>query len=213
MTKSNDKQIKAIVFDYGGVIELYKGRNTIIKISELLNVPVDDLRAVYFQNNHISNVENMLWEDMIVKVVSVFTDDQSLKDQARAIAVDAQISRELNNDLLSLFPLFKQQGLKIGILSNSDSSLRKRLEDNGVAKLVDAIAISGEIGFQKPNPKAFQNIFEKLQVEPNKVIFVDDAKKSLETAEQIGYVPILFRGNDQLKIDLREIGVLSDSSI
>jgi len=37
------------------------------------------------------------------------------------------------------------------------------------------------------------------------VVFVDDAKKSLEGAESIGYVPILFTTNQKLEEDLSNL--------
>jgi hypothetical protein len=37
------------------------------------------------------------------------------------------------------------------------------------------------------------------------MVFVDDTKRSLEGADSIGYVPILYTDNDKLKLELFDI--------
>jgi len=73
--------------------------------------------------------------------------------------------------------------------------------------LPDVLVISGEIGFQKPHKEAFQILFEKLKLQPEEVVFIDDTPRSLEKADEIGYIPILFKNNEQLKADLRSMGI------
>lgn len=86
--------------------------------------------------------------------------------------------------------------------------MRQQLIDKNIIDLVDEAVISGEIGFQKPSKEAFAILFQKLGLQPEEVIFIDDAPKSLETAGEIGYSPILFEGNTKLKEDLRKLGIV-----
>ena len=59
--------IKAIVFDYGGVIEINE-KGLIKKITSYLNVPIEEWRKVYFSKNHLSNIHNMSYEEMFATV-------------------------------------------------------------------------------------------------------------------------------------------------
>ncbi|MBI4085086.1 MAG: HAD-IA family hydrolase [Candidatus Liptonbacteria bacterium] len=209
-----NKKIKAVVFDYGGVIELENAGdfagNFLGKIAEIVGVPADDFRNEYFKYNHLSNIKNMSWEDMIIEVVSKFTDSKEIKDRVLSFERESKSKRIINRELLDLFPILKSQGLKAGIFSNSNSQLREKLSATGIAKLVDEIVISGEIGFQKPHKEAFNVLFEKLGVRPGELVFIDDTPKSLEKADEIGYVPILFKNNEQLKTDLKNLGISTD---
>lgn len=54
-----------------------------------------------------------------------------------------------------------------------------------------------------------QELFDKLGVAPEELIFVDDAEKSLEKAPEIGFTPILFNNTKELKGKLVELGVLT----
>ena len=208
MNKMNDR-IKAIAFDVGGVLRWNgeKGMNVLERIADMIGIPSDEFKKAYWKRNQLSNVENMPWEDLIAKVVKIFDPTFEMEDRVRKFVRDYEASRTTNKYLIDLFPKFHALGLKIGILSNATTQLRKWLEDEGIEPLADAIVISGEIGYQKPDRKAFDILFERLALAPGQVVFVDDSAKSLEKAHEIGYIPILFKDNEQLKDDLGKLGI------
>ncbi len=199
--------IKAIVFDFGGVIHLNDEGNILEHIARFVGVPIDEFRRAYHERNHLTNVQNMPWEDVAIEVVRVFDKNPATEKHVREMVRRHDAKRYINTDLLTLFPVLRRSGLKVAILSNATTELRKRLEENGISQLVDEIIISSEIGFQKPHKEAFDAVFKKLGVRPGEVIFVDDTSKSLEKAVEIGYLPILFTDNDHLKADLRKAGI------
>jgi HAD superfamily hydrolase (TIGR01509 family) len=201
--------IKAVVFDFGGVIRLNDNENILERISQALGVPVVDLKKAYWERNHLSNVQNMKWEDMIIEVARVFDKSARTENRIRKLVQEHEAANRINTDLLALFSMLRRAGLKVAILSNATSELRKHLEEDGIAPLVDEIVVSGEIGYQKPHKEAFDACFKKLGVLPEETIFVDDSPKSLEKANEIGYVPILFKNNDQLRVDLKKLRVLT----
>ncbi len=199
--------IKAVVFDYGGVIEINESGNVLNVIAQLINIPMPTLRNEYQKYNHLHNVENWQWNDVIVKVVSTFDPSEKMKQQVLSLMENHYLKRKINLELLNLFPILKNQGLKVAIFSNNNLKLRKDVEKNGILKLVDELVVSAEIGHQKPHKEAFRILFEKLKLVPQEVIFIDDTPRSLEKAGEIGYVPILFKNNDQLKDELRKMGM------
>lgn len=201
-----NKNIEAVCFDFGGVIEL-SGSDIIKDVAGLLGIPLIKLREEYFKHNHLSNVENMSWEDMVLKIVSLFDNTQKTKETVLAMIEKFRATKKINSDLVAIFPMLQQQGLKVAIFSNNTSGLREKLTKNGLIKLVDEVVISSEIGFQKPHKEAFQVLFEKLNVRPAEVVFIDDTLKSLEKADEIGYTPILFKNNEQLKTELQNLGI------
>ncbi|MDO8552668.1 MAG: HAD-IA family hydrolase [bacterium] len=114
----------------------------------------------------------------------------------------------INSELVSYFPKLKALGLKTGIFSNANSLLRTRLNEFGLEDLPDALVLSGEIGYQKPHKEAFRVLFEKLELRPEEVVFIDDSAENLAKANEIGYVPILFKDNEQVKGELQKLGIV-----
>ena len=144
---------------------------------------------------------------MILRVAGFFTKSKEKAEGVKEIVRIGALNRNINAELLLFFPQLKKLGLKTGIFSNSNSILRGRLKEYGLLGLPDVLVISGEIGFQKPHKEAFQILFEKLKLQPEEVVFIDDTPRSLEKADEIGYIPILFKNNEQLKADLRSMGI------
>ncbi len=198
---------QAVIFDFGGVIELDGGGSMLEEIADILHVPPEDFRKAYFERNHLANVHNMKWEDMIKEVIRVFDKNKAAEDRVMELVRERRSRSAINTELLKLFPVLRQKGYKVAILSNNTSDLRKFLEEKGVDKFVDEIVISGEIGFQKPHKEAFDVAFQKLGVQAEETVFVDDSPKSLEKAAEIGYTPILFENNEKLISALNNIGI------
>lgn len=198
---------KAVVFDVGGVIYTNEGSNILEQIADSLGVPFIDFQQEYFKHNHLANVENVPWEDVAVKTAQAFSDGKEAEAITRALVQEHRSKKVLNTELLNLFTLLRKAGLKVGIISNAGTHLRERLERDGIAPLVDTIVISGEVGHQKPHKEIFEVLFDRLNFQPQEVVFVDDSHKSLEKADEIAYTPILFTTNEALTANLRDLGI------
>jgi putative hydrolase of the HAD superfamily len=202
-----NQKIKAVAFDFGGVININAGGHVLRFLADELHIPFEDLRQVYLQHNHLANVDNVRWEEVVIGVVKTFDASAEVEAKARRVLQEFESKNVINKELLELFPRLRKAGLKVGILSNAGTHLRKRLEEEGIAPLVDEIVISGEIGHQKPHKEAFQILFDRLGVSAHEVVFIDDSEKSLEKAAEIGYTPVLFTGNQKLIVDLENLGL------
>ena len=151
----------------------------------------------------------MSWKDVILKTVSFFDDTEETRNKVLLLIEESDAKKKINLELLDVIVKLRQSGLKVAIFSNAKSNdLREKLDAHKMDELFDEIIISEEIGFQKPHKEAFDVLFEKLNVEPQEVIFIDDSPKSLEKAEEIGYHPVLFKNNEQLMDDLKNLGIL-----
>lgn len=150
----------------------------------------------------------MPWDQMILRIVSSFDNSEESKREVLSIIHDFRSKSKLNTELLALFPKIRRKNLTLAIFSNNTSALREELCSNRVLELIDDVVISGEIGFQKPSVESFDAIFSRLNVHSKEVVFIDDTPKSLETASAIGYTPILFKNNEQLRSDLHKLGII-----
>ena len=200
-------KIKAVGFDFSGVIELYPPGRLLTTIAEFFHIPLENFQTEYFKQSHLSHIQNQNLADVITKVTSTFSEDQQAEEKIKNIIKERQSQARLNTELVSWFSILKQKGFKVGILSNYTTDLSEKLKKEGIYDLLDTVVVSSEIGFQKPDGEAFAVLFERLGVLPEETIFIDDASKSLEKAVEIGYHPILFKDNDQLRKDLQGFGI------
>lgn len=76
---------------------------------------------------------------------------------------------------------------RMAALSNAWSDARGHTTGvYGIEELVEFIAYSAEIGFAKPDPRAFLYVTRKLGVRPEQTLFVDDSPVNVAAAEALG---------------------------
>lgn len=82
----------------------------------------------------------------------------------------------------------KSRGLKLAVVSNFDYRLHELLDLFGITEFIDHILISGDIGFQKPDPPIFRLLFEHFQIDdPSCYAHIgDNYKKDYLPARELG---------------------------
>lgn len=99
-----NNRYKAVVFDFGGVIEITPDGNPLKKVADLVGVSIDEFHKEYFKHNHLSNVDGLPWEETVAIVVSHLTDSEDIVEQSRQIILDHIASRKINQELVDFFP-------------------------------------------------------------------------------------------------------------
>ena len=87
--------------------------------------------------------------------------------------------------------------VKVGLLSNAFSTLRKNLEEWNILDLFDDVVISAEVGLIKPDAGIYQMALDGLGVQAEEAIFVDDLKHNIEAANALGMKGVQFQTREQ----------------
>ncbi|XP_030449441.1 uncharacterized protein LOC115671901 [Syzygium oleosum] len=74
--------------------------------------------------------------------------------------------------------ILKDAGVKLAVVSNFDIRLRKLLKDLNIVDLFDAVIVSSEVGYEKPDPGIFKAALDQLRVEPNRAVHIGDDEKA-----------------------------------
>jgi putative hydrolase of the HAD superfamily len=86
----------------------------------------------------------------------------------------------------------RAQGVRTGLISNS---MGPAIYDKQVlAELFDALTISGEVGFHKPQPEIYHLAAERIGVPVEQCVLIDDLRENCAGAEAVGMAAILHRG-------------------
>lgn len=108
---------------------------------------------------------------------------------------------------------------RVAVLSDNWPSLRRRLQNAGVAQLLDALIISSEHNETKEGTRLFEIAIDALGEVPSHILFVDDAEDNLKNAEKTGMNPVLMVRGDKAVLSrfpvihsLREIDELAESA-
>ncbi len=197
---------RAIGFDYGGVIYGRPGTQFNLEVAKLAGLPVDTVMREYFTRNHQANVGTVSYDEVWCQVFSAL--DRSEK-YAEFLTFQTAwgAAKKLNPAVLALSDTLRAAGYKTGILSNANSAMAEDIRQEKIDTHFDIFLPSCELGFMKPDRRAYEALAKALDVEPRAMIFVDDTPKSLESAQAVGYTPILFESYATLVLELQSLGI------
>lgn len=109
--------------------------------------------------------------------------------------------------MLALSDRLRASGIRTAILTNGTDTVPAELRALGIDAHVDAVFNSAEIGFAKPDVRAFQHVIDALGLDPHEVFFTDDSASKLTGATALGMPTHHFTGVDALQNALRAEGV------
>jgi putative hydrolase of the HAD superfamily len=101
-------------------------------------------------------------------------------------------------------------GIRTGLISNSWGT--RRYDRTELKELFDGVVISGEVGLRKPAPEMYRLGAERIDVEPEACVFVDDLPFNLDPAAGLGMATVhhviaeqtISELEDLLGVDLRD---------
>lgn len=139
--------------------------------------------------------------------------DQFLHDVQEATGhapqeVEKLLDNEINKNsqLLEYIAGLKQRGYRIGLLSNIATNwIRDHFLTAEEQAMFDAMVFSFEVGTTKPDPAMFETICQRLGVEPQDAVMIDDIDRYCDAASALGMRAIVYQNFRQLKHQLAEI--------
>jgi HAD superfamily hydrolase (TIGR01549 family) len=104
-----------------------------------------------------------------------------------------------------------RKSYKIAMLSNigSVASLTRRFTSQELQTSFDAVITSGEIGFAKPEPEAYEVVADRLERRLTECVMIDDREEYCDGARAVGMQVILYKNFEQAKTKLKKL--LADS--
>jgi putative hydrolase of the HAD superfamily len=203
--------IKAVVFDFGGI--LAEGRlQTEPFEADLLQhlrglgyqVRMTDLRhAQEAALGHLEDVRTSNRELSFEEVYSEVLTRLGVPVEEEIMAHMYELYRR--NFSVAFFPgvedLLRALSEKydLAILSNTLSDIPRRfIAEQGLAELFRTIVCSRDLGIRKPDERIFRHVLDQLETTPREAIFVGDTlKEDMVGARKVGLTSIWVRENEE----------------
>jgi len=201
MGSSKCKRIRAIIFDFGRVISAQKPSSLFRSYEEDLGLGPGTINPTMFGSQ--------AWQEALVgrKTAEEFWDvigpdlglntPEEIDEFRRRYHGDEAINEEVRELIRRLHGHYK-----LAILSNSPPGLTRWLVEWGMRCLFDVVFCSGDEGITKPNSAAFQVTLERLGVQPEEAVFIDDTMDHVEAARRLGLHGIRFTNAKTLANEL-----------
>ncbi|MGF1531021.1 MAG: HAD-IA family hydrolase [Puniceicoccaceae bacterium] len=97
-------------------------------------------------------------------------------------------------------------GVGLVLSSNNDSRLRSVLREMDLQKFFDHLFISDEFGYEKPDPRFFRYVRNRLGVLPERLLHCGDDLRRDGGAKEDGWEFLPFRGRETIDLLLARYG-------
>lgn len=98
--------------------------------------------------------------------------DRTLADAIYEVMLDVWHAYD---DTVPTLKALRAAGMRIGLISNAGVPIRRVLDRDGISPLVDAVVLSYEVGWVKPDPRIFQAAVDALGLRTTQVLMVGDS--------------------------------------
>jgi len=196
----NYNNIKLILWDYGGVLTY----------SPFLNIKGFEKFSNIKQNSIIKINSNKpfvnAWAKLEKNLIS-FTEFSSLfKEEAKSIGINhidpinllQCLEVSLNKSMVSLLKKVSQKYDCACLTNNFKNHFSKKNSStfNRIKNNFDYIFESSKIGLRKPEKEIYLYVQEKMKVNPQEILFIDDLGINLKPARELGFITYKFRNTE-----------------
>ena len=90
-------------------------------------------------------------------------------------------------DIVDRIGRLRDEGYRLGLLTNSFLEFRAHIESHIDFTLFDAVVDSSVVGHRKPEPAIYELTASMLDVSPSEILYLDDFAANLEGAKEAGW--------------------------
>ncbi len=112
------------------------------------------------------------------------------------------IGHNMPNEELFAYIRKLKANYKLGLLSNAAGNYLGQIFTDEQLGFFDAVCLSFECGFIKPQPQAFETMAQRLGVPVEACVFIDDQEHNVDGARAVGMSAVLYRDNVHLREEL-----------
>jgi HAD superfamily hydrolase (TIGR01509 family) len=166
-----------------------------------------------YKNRHFGSDEELRQHATILNRqvdAGLISYDDFIRGVADLASLPVAEAKKQIEDNVANQPLFEtiqrlKPKYKIGFLSNAGANWTHELFSPEQVELFDVVCVSSETGHVKPEERAYLDVTEKLGLEPEECLFVDDQPRYCAAAEEVGMRAIVYRDFEQYKSELEKL--------
>ena len=193
---------RGLLVDWGGVMTS-NVFDTFRAFCELEGLEPDTLRRRFR--------EDPAARELLIELETGRLDEDEFEPRfARVLGVEATglIDRifaggAADEEMLSAVERARYQGVRTGLISNSWGT--RRYDRELLSRLFDGAVISGEVGIRKPAPEIYRLGAERIGLEPEVCVFVDDLPFNLTPAKELGMATVHHSSSAQTISELERL--------
>ncbi len=208
MNEGMTTEIRAVLFDFGGVLAAEGFRNGFCALAEEQGLDpalvFDAARRAVHDSGYVTGhgSESEFW-DLVRSRSGLQGGDETLRAEI--------MSRfELRPWLFEQVERLRRRGLVVAILSDQTDWLERLDERLGFYSLFDRVFNSYRLGKTKHEETLFDEVVASLGFAPSAVLFIDDKEEHVQRARSRGLFALHYQGREEIEEALQGLAGETD---
>ncbi len=211
--------VEAVIWDFGGVFTTspFEAFN---RYETARGLPLDLIRTVNATNPHHNAWALFERSDIDAAAfdVAFAAESKALGHEVPGRDVLPLLSGDVRPGMVAALKTCKASGLKVGCITNNvltghgagmAGSSQKAAQVAQIMGLFEEVIESSKIGVRKPDPRIYQMMCERLDVDPKACVYLDDLGINCKPAAALGMAAIKVSGEAQALGELSRLTGLS----
>lgn len=200
-------QIKAVYFDFGGVIVRTEDKKPRTELAARLGLTYDQMHQVVFEGGVDGSAARA--------TLGQISEDEHWRNVLRALNIpESELPQvreaffagdRIDWGIVEFLRGLRKRTHKTGLISNAWSGLRAWMGQQGLTDAFDAMIISAEIAQGKPDPEIFRYALRQFGIQPEEAVFVDDVLANVDAGRGLGMHAIQFRSAEQALAEVKRL--------
>jgi len=204
----DNKNIKVIFFDIGGVLLEIHPDKMFHCISSATGIPFEKVKSSFPEESHNIYEKGQMTNKEWFQVFKIALSNNSYLTENKFWDAWAMILGKETKVLDVLLDLKKYY--KVWLLSNTNPKhISDELDNKYVfPHLVDGAIYSYKVGLRKPDKEIYLKACELAEVKPKESVFIDDLSENISGAKKVGLKGIHYIGIVELNTRLKQLGLI-----
>ena len=194
-----NRPVEAVIFDYGGVISVSVFRD-LDPIEDELGVPRGSVHRLMFGEPGAPHADFHALETGAITLTQYLEGLERRAPEILGRPLDLELYTRLSEErpLQVQWPMvhriqrLREDGLGLALLTNNAKEFSQTWRASfPVADLFDVIIDSSEVGMRKPDPRIYELTCERLDVDVDATVFLDDNLENVQSASALGIETVL----------------------
>jgi putative hydrolase of the HAD superfamily len=182
-----NSSIRAVIFDFGGVLCFHPSHEKFKRIADLLEIPVDDLLPIFWAHRidyDAGITDAQAYWGQIAQVCGKPLEDGLLRT---LVQCEIELWNNFDPRILNWAAHLRANGIRTAILSNLPKVLGEALRATpGFLDPFEHLTFSYELGIVKPQSAIYRHAIQGVGVDAGESLFLDDRSENVEGALAVG---------------------------
>lgn len=199
------KMIKAVCFDFGGVLAEEGFREGLMAIAKKKNLDEQSFfktaEDIIYKTGYVTGKakERIFWENL--------ARETGVKDDSRRLRLEILRRFVLRTEMLSLAGKLRDHGMVVAILSDQTNWLDEINSKKPFYNRFDYVFNSYVLGKSKKDSSVFRDVAKIIGIKPHLILFVDDNSQNIKRASEAGLRTIHFTNSENFKSQIEAVGI------